>query len=352
MLSCGVRQKVSGAGAVVQQQRFMSGRRIAYPTFPFRKLTRQHPKSHDTNLKYAMRQFLGPKNFKGEYPMNKYFYVPTDHVPNYVKPDLERGQALQNAKKETLRMRHDGSYEVDPKLVNLSEKVYPKRSLQPFPLNKHCQTNYIISTELKQDIYNEITNLGMTAQQVSQKYGLKIPRIEAIIKLQEIEMKWLKHNKVKEDTKVMASTLFKMFPVFNPNNNTEVTRNQEGIQTFSRKENLSEIPVPPKALNSRFLTISESQPFGPVDAANILELEPAITTLEKLSTEGQHSSGRTVKDNKVKTIYGELLEGEKSQFKFKDAKVGRVGFRYGAGNRDSKKDRRIDFDAQGKMIYV
>ncbi|EDO17391.1 hypothetical protein Kpol_1060p47 [Vanderwaltozyma polyspora DSM 70294] len=325
---------------LVQQVRQMSGKRIAYPFYPAKRLTRQHPKVHDTNLKYAMRQFLGPRNYKGEYVLNKYFRVPNDHTPNYIKPDLEKGQTLKNpATGQLLVERHDGSYEPARSNKRL-ENIPPKRLLQPFPENPHCVTNYIISDELKQKIYKEITNQGSSTQQVAQKYGLKIPRIEAIVKLNEIERSWESENKINKDLRNMSTTLYNMFPLFEPS-------------IDAKRENLSEIPVPPSALKSRFLTIAESQPFGPIDAAKVLELEPASDTLEKLSTIGEHSSGhQTIRKINKKVIYGEMLQGEKSLFKFTEARVGKVGFRYGRVNRDNKKDRKIGFNEAGKMVYI
>ena len=144
---------------------------------------------------------------------------------------------------------------------------------------------------------------------------------------------------INEDLMQMAETLYKMFPVFEP-------------ESRKSRENLSEIPVPQKALSSRFLTIAESEPFGPIDAAKTLELEPAAVTLDKLSTVGEHSSGHTTKTKTRKVVYGELLANEKSVFKFTNARVGKVGFRYGCVNRDNKKDRKIGFDEFGRMVYM
>lgn len=102
------------------------------------------------------------------------------------------------------------------------------------------------------------------------------------------------------------------------------------------------------------MTIAESEPFGPIDAANALELEPAAATLEKLATLGEHSAHHSTlrTGKKQQVVYGEMLQGERSLFKFENKPVGTVGFRYGAGNRDSKKDRKIGFNELGKMIYL
>lgn len=176
-----------------QQVRYLSKRKIAYPFYPFRKLGKQNPKKHDTNLKYAMRQFLGPKNFKGEYTHNKYFRVPSNHQPNYITPDLEKGQALQDPiTGEPEAANPDGSLStVPPNRAFQSMSI--RRRLQPFPENNHCQTNFILSDDLKIQIYDEIQNKGLSTQEVSQKYGIKIPRVEAAVKLVEIEQKWESH---------------------------------------------------------------------------------------------------------------------------------------------------------------
>lgn len=138
--------------------------------------------------------------------------------------------------------------------------------------------------------------------------------------------------------KKMSETMYKMFPLFNP-------------QTHA--ENLTEIPIPPKTQKSRFITIAESEPFGPLDASKLLGLEPAQEKLEKLSENGEHAlHAHAEKAVKESSFYAPVLEGEKSVFKFMEAKVGEVGFRYGTPLRDNKGDRKIGYDASGKMIYL
>ena len=102
------------------------------------------------------------------------------------------------------------------------------------------------------------------------------------------------------------------------------------------------------------MTIEESEPFGPVDAARILKLEPAEDTLKKLTefdVEHAKAQQEELDRKKVDVIYGKR-EGEKSLFKFTMKEVGNFGYRYGASRRDRKKDRAIGFDASGKMVYL
>lgn len=136
----------------------------------------------------------------------------------------------------------------------------------------------------------------------------------------------------------MSETMYKMFPIFEPHN----------------KENLSEIPIPVKALSSHILTIAESQPFGPIEASKVLGLEPASETLKKLGELGEHSANHDTQkqQKKNRVIYGEVLEHDRFKYKFVNMPVGQVGFRYGRPLRDNKKDRKIGFDKLGKMIYL
>lgn len=128
--------------------------------------------------------------------------------------------------------------------------------------------------------------------------------------------------------------MYRMFPLYEP-----------PIEA----ENLTEIPTPQRTLHQRFLTISESEPFGPVDAAKLFDLEPAQETLNKLTELQSHDETSNVKLSKV--VVGTEKEGDKNVFKFTQSKAGEVGFRYGASRRDRKKDRAIGFNREGQMVY-
>lgn len=114
-------------------------------------------------------------------------------------------------------------------------------------------------------------------------------------------------------------------------------------------DNLTEIPPPKKTLQQRFLTLSEYEPFGPLDAAKVLNLEPAQDVLKKLS-EPNHGDEKVGKTQKV--MYGVEKEGDTTVFRFIPKTAGEVGFRYGAARRDRKKNRKIGFDRAGQMVYL
>lgn len=143
-----------------------------------------------------------------------------------------------------------------------------------------------------------------------------------------------KQGTLTKELERFSGVMNRMFPLFDP---------------ASDAVNLTEIPTPQKTLQQRFLTISESEPFGPVEASKIFDLEPAQKTLDSLS-EVKHKGDDEVEMSTV--LVGEQRAGDKTQFRFTMAKAGEVGFRYGASRRDRKKDRAVGFNRGGKMVYT
>lgn len=131
--------------------------------------------------------------------------------------------------------------------------------------------------------------------------------------------------------------MYKMFPLYQPPINAD---------------NLTEIPTPQKTLAQRFLTISESEPFGPVDAARVLDLPVAQETLHQLTDLDPEQQAANIHHVTNNVVIGKEKQGDRTNFKFTQGTTGNIGFRYGALRRDKKKDRAIGFDAAGKMVYL
>ncbi|XYA02521.1 hypothetical protein QA089_005100 [Meyerozyma guilliermondii] len=296
-------------------------RRPAYPqTYQPQLADKTHPtKDHSSFFQRHLKAWLGPRNVRGEYYRNKYYYPPQNHKPNYIVPD--GNTVVDPSKPETNNDRRMGNTRRDP-------------SLQPFPQNPYCKTALMISNELKDTIYQQVQQ-GAHIQEIAHKYGIKLERVEAIVRLQEIERGWKKENKISQDMEKFASVMYKMFPLFEPPVDAE---------------NLTEIPTPQRTLHQRFLTISESEPFGPVDAAEIFGLEPAQQTLDNLTEFKDTTANSNTRTNEV--LIGKQKQGDSAVFKFTHAQSGNVGFRYGASRRDRKKDRAIGFDKAGKMVNM
>ena len=131
----------------------------------------------------------------------------------------------------------------------------------------------------------------------------------------------------------------------------QVRYNRSFDNNAKSTDDLSEIPVLEETRSQRFVTIAESEPFGPLDAAKTLGIESASTMLEKLkSTDDHHQLGRTA--SKEKYFIGKQLENEKALFKFIPAKVGEIGYRYGAARDDQKHNRKVKYNTIGQKQYL
>lgn len=60
----------------------------------------------------------------------------------------------------------------------------------PFATNPHTITNRVVPQKMKNDIFGDLESGKLSAQEASIKYGLSVPRIEAIVELERIRRKW------------------------------------------------------------------------------------------------------------------------------------------------------------------
>lgn len=148
-------------------------RRPEYPRYRAELAPLSHPKKdHSGFFPRHLKSWLGPKNIRGEYYRNKYYYPPQNHTPNYIVPN---GQTVVTPGKEEFSRP-------------LDQNRNP--ALHPFPQNLHCKTASVISEDLKQKIYSEVVENDVLPQELAHKYGIKLTRVEAIVKLQQIEKGW------------------------------------------------------------------------------------------------------------------------------------------------------------------
>lgn len=155
-------------GQSLVQVRFK--RKLAYPDrYNPRVPPANGKKDHSSYFQRAIKQFLGPKNIRGEYYKNKYYYPPQNNQPNYIVPD---GKSVEGEEAESRRF---GNSNRNP-------------SLHPFPDNIQCKTASNISYELREKIVDD--SLSLPVEKIAQKYGIKLARVEAIIRLYNIEKDW------------------------------------------------------------------------------------------------------------------------------------------------------------------
>jgi Eukaryotic mitochondrial regulator protein len=125
--------------------------------------------------------FLGPKNFKGLYSKN-----PLAFTPNYWKYDKTKNYIT------SYPVRASNIYEkVKVQWKNVFNDNRGGRyvdSLSPFPENEFCKSALMIPNSMRNKIVEE-HEAGETVQKLSFKYGLALPRVEALINLRRVEKK-------------------------------------------------------------------------------------------------------------------------------------------------------------------
>lgn len=166
-----------------------------------------------TEMDYALRQFTGPKDYKGDYIYNKYYFPPVNNIPNYLHADLELGNPLRLKQTgEVLTFSRPETNEVElgsiQKYINgnpvgraISNESFIRNSyynakdketqvprfLQPFALNPYCKTNSLLSDDLKQAIRNAMKTGKVDAGFISTKLSLKVNKVNAVNRLLEAE---------------------------------------------------------------------------------------------------------------------------------------------------------------------
>ena len=61
----------------------------------------------------------------------------------------------------------------------------------PFPLNPHFRSHPVLSEELKEKIHNLVMGRGRTVRAVSATLGVSLERVSAVVRLKEVEKKWI-----------------------------------------------------------------------------------------------------------------------------------------------------------------
>lgn len=146
------------------------------------KKAKKPVKNQTTSMRSNLARFLGPKNYKGFHKRNPFFFPATNNTPNYVSqyPIVYSGNDRKNIAWNQVFDRSASGKSFRPRVS----------SIMPFAANPHTKTNMVVSKEMKADIVREINENKKTAQEVSYTFGLSVPRVEAIVELENIRIKW------------------------------------------------------------------------------------------------------------------------------------------------------------------
>lgn len=145
-----------------------------------------------SSMRSDLRRFLGPRNYKGFHKLNPFFFPSANHQTNYVS-------------QYPIRVSHRDGKGVNWMKVFVDGKNSPRRpvgvtSSTPFATNPHTVTNKVVPQNMKNDIFQDLESGKLSAQEASIKYGLSVPRVEAIVELERVRRKW--------DTEVCIFNLF------------------------------------------------------------------------------------------------------------------------------------------------
>lgn len=297
-----------------------------------------------TNPRSELFRFLGPKNFKGVYAKNPLAYTPGYHKYKQESSYTTAYPVLMDDKRGPSVNWKQVFTEAGNRRTRFDARV------TPFAGNTFCKTNSQVSAKLKAAICED-QKRGISEQQISFKYSIALPRVEGILKLAEIERRLVENGGVTRDMRRLAETMRGLFP--------EIRTNEHDIPDRP-VDNMTEIPIPEQTRHQKFMTIAESEPFGPLDAAQALNVEPASVTLEKLTQhteadanqDAAHKSEQKAHAKHELAFYGPVMKGDRSKYRFVSAKVGQVGHRYGASKDDRKHARKVKYTPTGKMVYA
>ncbi|KAG5361737.1 37S ribosomal protein S35 [Yarrowia sp. C11] len=297
-----------------------------------------------TLLRLQYEDWFGQRNIKGDAIGNKYFYPSKHHVANYIRPREDQG----NPNRDDLTVAEPSRE--DP--------------FVPFPDNPYTRTNTVIPESVRDHIIKDVTVNNMSLEDVSAKYGIQLVRVRALMKLNEVRENFKCDPAYKKDLTKFSSSIVEMLPRLRVNYTFKEGDQKREERVYFKKEqgeqNLSEIPVPSATRGSRFMTMAESEPFGPLESAKLLDLPPAADVVEKLQhVVADHAETAEIEFQKAKAK-GDIFDVvNKSQtkpngviFRFKKAQVGKVGHRYGAYKDDRKKNRQVVYDRLGNRQWA
>lgn len=87
----------------------------------------------------------------------------------------------------------DGDAEAPQRESNGDKKSAPPagQDLMPYPNNTNFKSEAVLSEELRNMIYAEVTERGSTVRETSEKYKVDMRRVGAVIRLKSVEKDWV-----------------------------------------------------------------------------------------------------------------------------------------------------------------
>ncbi|MCJ1421678.1 hypothetical protein MMC32_008044 [Xylographa parallela] len=234
--------------------------------------------------------------------------------------------------------------------------------LMPFPLNRQFRSQAVLSEELKDEIYNRVTQQGKSVRLVSAELGVEMRRVGAVVRLKSVEKEWV--DKGRPLANPYARAVLAMLP------QTPFS----SITSPTPHESINDLPVHRDTLRQIFHPVSESRQFTRVDAGKVFHHtllpadkripHPELVEMAKVQSDGGNRQERILRVREQMRIEDAEREekeqarrdreerettrvmGARWEFRFRDIDVesgvreGKgvgVGARYGVPHQDRKR---------------
>ncbi|KAK6540891.1 hypothetical protein TWF694_008274 [Orbilia ellipsospora] len=271
---------------------------------------------------------------------------PQNNIPVYMqynKPPLPllKGGGRPNAVGFVKRPR-----KMEPNLVDW-EQVAKNATMSPFPTNPTYKVHPALSTEFREQIYQRVRE-GRSVRRVSAEVNCELERVAAVVRLKEIERKWIETNRPLAT--VLQTRIHAMMPI------------SQWKPGQPHHETITDLRIHPATNNQLFLSVPESMPFNRQDAAKALGILPAdirmphseligvekmklqrVPVEEMIAREAQREQDEIAAINAKREAVekrrnaGKVVETERFRFRLRPAVVGQVGYRYGVPAEDRKR---------------
>lgn len=120
-----------------------------------------------------------------------------------------------------------------------------EQDLRPFPLNRHFVSQPVLSEQLRDAIYKRVVRNGEKIVSVSSSLGVSMERVAAVVRLKEVEKKWVNEVRI-----YAASTLLECIdlPLFSE----QVMRLQKIRLVFKTPTWLQKFPISDPSTNNAY----------------------------------------------------------------------------------------------------
>ncbi|KAI5290018.1 hypothetical protein KEM54_002663 [Ascosphaera aggregata] len=156
------------------------------------------------------------------------------------------------------------------------ERSLQGQSLRPFPLNPAFVSQPILSEALRNELYKKVVVEGRSVRAVSVMYGVDIRRVAAVVRLCELEQRWIAEDKPL--AKPYARAIHQMVP-------TTPLREASPVP----HETINDLPVHPLTGPQIFYPVSESRRFTRRDAGRVFSAAPSLIWNSRQAQEPHNS---------------------------------------------------------------